>query len=390
MGFIVNNSQPFTVLQVIPRLVSGGAERSAVDVAAALIKQGHKAIVISEGGRLVEELRRIGAIHIQLPVSSKSPWRIYRNISKIGQVIKKHKVDIIHSRSRAPAWSAYYAARRSGEDVKVVSTYHGLYGESNIFKKIYNKIMVRGDAVIGVSDFVSEQIRLRYPDYADRVHVVKRGVNLVHYAPELVTRQRIEQLLKQWSVVDDLRNVIMLPGRITRIKGHLVLVEAVKKLLKKRNDFLCICPGDIQKGKDGYAERVLGKIRKANLEPYILLPGGCLDMPAAYAISNIVVAPSTKPESFGRVPVEAQLMGKPIVASRHGGFCETIEEGETGFLFDVDDADSLADALDKALSLSEEKRIQMASIGRKRVTEMYSVTRMCEETLNVYKNIMTA
>lgn len=385
-----NDSQPLTVLQVIPRLISGGAERSAVDIAEALIKNGHRAIVISEGGRLVDELARMGATHIKMPVSSKSPWRIYRNIAQIGKVITDYNVDIIHSRSRAPAWSAYYAAKRSERDVKVVTTYHGLYGETNRFKKLYNKVMVRGDAVIGVSDFVSEQIRLRYPDYADRVHVVKRGVNLIHYAPELVTRQRIEQLLKQWCIADDMRSVIMLPGRITRIKGHMILVDAVKKLLTKRSDFLCVCPGDIQKGKDSYAERLLTKIRKENLNRYILLPGGCIDMPAAYAISNIVAAPSTKPESFGRVPVESQLMGKPIVASRHGGFCETITEAETGFLFDVNSSDDLADALDKALSLTEEKRIQMASIGRKRVTEMYSVTRMCDETLDVYKNLMAS
>ena len=250
--------------------------------------------------------------------------------------------------------------------------------------------MVRGNAVIGVSDFVSEQLKLRYPDCADRVHVVKRGVNLVHYAPELVTRQRIEQLLKNWSIVDDMRNVIMLPGRITRIKGHMILAEAIKILLKKRNDFVCVCPGDIQEGKDGYAEKLQNKIRKDNLERYMLLPGGCLDMPAAYAISNIVVAPSTKPESFGRVPVEAQLMGKPVVASKHGGFCETIEEGVTGFLFDVNNPEALAESLDKALSVSEEKRVEMASIGRKRVTEMYSVTRMCDETLSVYQKIMAA
>lgn len=377
--------KPLTVLQVIPRLISGGAERSTVDVAQALIKKGHKAIIVSQGGRLVDEAVHHGAIHITLPVASKSPWVIYKNISALQKVIREYGVDIIHSRSRAPAWSAYYAGKK--ENIKIMSTYHGLYGEKNFLKKRYNKIMLEGDAVIAVSDFITQQLEIRYPEYKDKIRTVKRGVNLIHYAPELVTRQRIEQLIKNWSLADDLRNVIMLPGRITRIKGHMVLIDAVKELLKIRQDFVCVCPGDIQDGKDGYAQKVINRLNLEDLNRYILLPGGCLDMPAAYAISNIVVAPSTKPEAFGRIPVEAQMMGKPIVASRHGGFCETIEEGETGFLFENENAADLALALNKALSLSEEMRSHMSMLGRKRVTQMYCVNRMCSETLAIYESL---
>ena len=380
------NHKPLTVLQIIPRLVSGGAERSSIDIAQALVKNGHRAIIISQGGRYVEELTGFGGIHVTLPVSSKSPWVIYKNIAKIRKVIRDYQVDIVHARSRAPAWSGYYAAKK--EQVKFITTYHGLYGESNFLKKIYNKIMVRGDGVIAVSDFIAEQLKTRYPDYAHHVHTVHRGVNLVHYSPELVSRQRIEQLLRQWSLSDDMRNVILLPGRITQIKGHHLLIDAVKILLKKRDDFVCVCPGDIHDGKDNYAQKLLARLQSDDLNKYILLPGGCLDMPAAYAISHIVTAPTTKPEAFGRIPVESQLMGKPIVASRHGGFCETIIDDETGFLFTNKNAESFADALDKALSLSDAKRAEMSMLGRKRVTDMYCVSRMCDETLKIYNMLM--
>ncbi|MEM6603206.1 MAG: glycosyltransferase family 4 protein [Pseudomonadota bacterium] len=385
MGFKVDNTIDLTVLQIIPQLVSGGAERSTVDIAHTLVKEGHKALVISQGGHLVEELERVGAKHIAMPVALKMPWTIYKNISSIAEIIKNHKVNIVHCRSRAPAWSAYYAARRMG--AKFITTYHGLYSEQSLFKKTYNGIMVKGDAIISVSDFITAELKKRYPDVTTKVHTVKRGINLSHFAPEHVTRQRIEQLIKSWGLVDDLRNVILLPGRITQLKGHMILIDAVKELLKKRKDFVCVCPGDVHAGKDAYADKVLAKIHKSQLDGYILLPGGCLDMPAAYAISNIVVAPSTKPESFGRIPIEAQLMGKPVVASSHGGFCETIQDGETGFLFEANNPNALAHGLDKALSLKETERVRMSSLGRKRVSELYSTERMCREVLSVYKAI---
>lgn len=381
------NNKPLTVLQIIPRLISGGAERSAVDVAKALVKAGHNALLVSEGGRLVKEAEAAGVICITMPVASKSPFKIYRNISKLVDLINTYKVDIIHARSRAPAWSAYYAAQKT--NIKFMTTYHGLYGEANFLKKYYNSVMVKGDAVIAVSHFIENALRNRYPELkeSETIRTVQRGINLEHYAPEHVTRQRIEQLIKQWELTDDMRQVILLPGRITRIKGHLLLIDAIEKLIHKRNDFICICPGDIQAGKEEYAAEVNKKLQQKGLQNYMRLPGPCLDMAAAYAVSNIVVAPSTKPESFGRIPIEAQVMGKPVICSNHGGFCETVVNERTGYLFTPNDAEAFANAIDAVLSLDEKERNQSVSSAKKKITELYSVERMCRMTIDVYESL---
>ena len=381
------NGKPLTVLQVIPRLISGGAERSAVDIAKALVAQGHKAIIISEGGRLVKEAQAANVLCITLPVASKSVLTIYKNIYKITKIIQEHHVDIIHARSRAPAWSAYYAAKKTG--IKFITTYHGLYSENNFFKKLYNSVMVRGDAVIAVSDFIKNELLKRYSaiEISNKIVTIYRGINLEHYAPEYVTRQRIEQLIKQWELTDDMRQVILLPGRITRIKGHLLLIDAIEKLLQKRNDFICICPGDIQEGKEDYASEISKRLATKRLQNYMQLPGPCLDMPAGYAIANIVVAPSTKPESFGRIPIEAQVMGKPIICSSHGGFCETVINGKTGFLFTPNNATDFANAIDTVLSMNEQERNISVSLARKTVTELYSVQRMCALTIELYQSL---
>lgn len=381
------NGKPLTILQIIPRLISGGAERSTVDIAKALVAQGHKAIIISEGGRLTREAQSANVTCITMPVASKNLWTLYKNTQRIKKIIKEYNVDIVHARSRAPAWSAYYAAKQTG--VKFVTTYHGLYGENNFFKKIYNSVMVKGDAVIAVSDFIRNELLKRYSvlHNSDKITTIYRGINLQHYAPEYVTRQRIEQLIKQWDLSDDMRQVILLPGRITRIKGHLLLIDAIEKLLQKRNDFICICPGDIQAGKKDYANEIDKRLESKRLQNYMQLPGPCLDMPAAYAISNIVVAPSTKPESFGRIPIEAQVMGKPIICSGHGGFCETVINGQTGFLFTPNNASDFADMLDKVLSMSETERNSSATLARKNVTDLYSVERMCALTIQLYESL---
>lgn len=381
------NNKPLTVLQIIPRLISGGAERSAVDIAKSLVQRGHKAILVSEGGRLVREAEAAGVICITMPVATKSPFTLYRNISKLTTLLQKHNVDIVHARSRAPAWSGYFAAKNTG--AKFITTYHGLYGETNFLKKYYNSVMIKGNAVIAVSNFIANALKERYPEIEVRnhIHTIQRGINLEHYAPEHVTRQRIEQLIKKWELTDDMRQVILLPGRITRIKGHLLLIEAIEKLIQKRNDFICICPGDVQAGKEEYAAEINRLLQKKGLQNYMRLPGPCLDMAAAYAVANIVVAPSTKPESFGRIPIEAQVMGKPVICSSHGGFCETVVNDKTGLLFKPNDATSFAEAINRMLLLDEKERNLSVSSAKQKITELYSVQRMCRMTIDLYENL---
>jgi glycosyltransferase involved in cell wall biosynthesis len=374
-----------TILQVIPTLKSGGAERGTVDIAQSLIQAGHKAIVVSKGGRLVEELKAVGAEHIEMNVASKKPWTIYANINRLQKLIKEKNIDIIHARSRAPAWSAYYAAKRC--HIPFVTTYHGLYNAKSFFKKYYNSIMAKGDCVIAVSEFMGEQIALRYPHVKQNIKVIPRGINLDHYCPSLISRLRIEQLIKQWNITDDHRQIILLPGRLTKIKGHEVLIDAVAKLSKKRDDFLCICPGEVKESSD-YLKRLQDKIKQLDIGRFIRFPGHCLDMPAAYAVCDVVVAPSIQAETFGRVPVEAQVMGKPVIASDHGGFKETIIHGETGFLVKVGDANALANSLDEVLSISRKKRAEVSQQSNDEARHRYSVKKMCDATLAVYSALL--
>ncbi len=379
-------SEKLTILQIIPALNSGGAERGAVDIAIETIRAGGRAVIVSEGGRLTRELIQAGGEHITVPVASKSPIALWKNRKILEEIIKKTGADLVHARSRAPAWSAFYAAKAAR--VPFVTTYHGLYGEKSFLKRFYNKIMVSGEAVIAVSHYIADNIALRYPEAKHKIHVIERGIDIRHFSPELITRQRMEGLIKQWKLADDMRYVITLPARITRIKGHHLLFEAVKELLKIRNDFVCVCPGDVQEDKGRYAAELLEKIRTQGLDTHIRFPGMCLDMPAAYAASNVVTVPTLKPEAFGRVPVEAQVMGKIVVAARHGGLTETIEDGVTGFLFTPGDPVDMARALNEALNCDEEQRRKMAVIGKERALQKYTGERMSNATLNLYEKII--
>lgn len=379
------NSNRLTVIQVIPRLDSGGAERGAVDVVRALVQAGHRAIIIAEGGRLVKEVLGHGGEFIAMPVASKSPLQIWKNAKHLEQIIKETGASLIHARSRAPAWSAYLASKRTG--IPFVTTYHGLYKAKSTFKKWYNGIMAKGDAVIAVSHFIGDHIAANHPYAQGKVTVIPRGVDTARYVAGGVSRLRIEAMIKSWGLSDDLRRIILLPGRVSRIKGHLVLVEATHLLLKKRSDFVCVCLGDDQ-GKEDYNKELEKTIRKYNLQPYIRFVGHTLDMPAAYAVSDVVVVPSTRPEAFGRIPIEAQIMGRPVIAAAHGGACETIQDKVTGFLVPPSDAKAMAESMDYVLDMSDEEKIQMARLGRQSVEELYQVDKMCASTLTVYQNIV--
>ena len=377
--------RPFTVIQVIPRLVSGGAERGTVEVAAALAAAGHRAVVVAEGGRMAREIEAVGGVFVAMPVASKSPVQIWRNARALQRLIAREGASLIHARSRAPAWSARMAARRTG--IPFVTTFHGLYGAGNALKRMYNGVMVAGDAVIAVSQFIAQHIREHYPQAAERVRVIARGVDLTHFVDQVPSRMRLEAQLRAWSAVDDCRRIILMPARISSTKGHDVLIAALKLLRQRRDDFVCICPGD-DDGRGRYRAGLDAAVRAAGLEGCVRFPGHTRDMPAAYAAAHTVVIPSTRPEPFGRICVEAQAMGRPPVAAAHGGACETVEDGVTGFLVAPNDPAALADGLDRALSQDDAQRAAMAEAGKRRVRDLYRTDKMCADTLELYASLI--
>jgi glycosyltransferase involved in cell wall biosynthesis len=370
------------VLQVLPRLETGGAERGTVDVAAALVAAGWKAIVVSGGGPMVRELERAGAKHITLPVFSKNPVTMWTNVRRLERLIREHEVDIVHARSRAPAWSARAAAERAG--ARFVTTFHGNYPAPNRFKRKYNSIMARGERVIAISDYIANQVANVYGADPERVRVIHRGIDLSLFAPQAVSAERIIQLATDWRIPDG-APVVMLPARLTRWKGHSVLIDALVKL--GRRDVRCLLVGGEQ-GREGYRRWLDDYIKRAGVEPMVHVVGHCRDMPAAYMLADVVVSASTEAEAFGRVAVEAQAMGRPVVAAAHGGARETIIDGATGWLFEPGSSAALAEALKLALSLTAEERDVLARQARQHVREHFSRQMMCERTLSVYTELL--
>lgn len=373
-----------TVLQIIPSLGAGGAEQGCIDVAAELVKSGAKSIVISNGGHRVHELLRSGSTHIDLPVHSKNPFVMWRNIGRIRKIIKSNNVDIVHARSRAPAWSAWKACE--GTLAKFMTTCHAPFNISGKAKRFYNSSIARGEIVIAISNYVKNYLLENYQIEESRIRVIHRGVALERFHPSSVVPLNLIKLSKEWRLPDGC-TVVMMPGRITRWKGHHILIDAMGKLGRK--DVFCVLIGDDQ-GRTEYRAELEAAIIAKELEGQIRIIGHCSDMPAAYMLSTVVVSASTDPEGFGRVPIEAQAMGRAIIATDHGGAQETIIKGETGWLVPPGDSDALAQALREALDMDDAEKVQMATHAMNHIAENFTREHMVEQTLDVYAELLQA
>jgi len=371
-----------TVMQVIPALGAGGAEQGCIDVAAELVKSGAKSIVVCHGGHRIPEILRGGSTHIEMPVHSKNPFVMWRNIARLRKIIRELDVDIVHARSRAPAWSAWKAVE--GTKAKFMTTCHAPFNISGDVKKFYNSSIARGERVIAISNYVREYLLANYEIEDRNIRVIHRGVAIEKFHPGSVAPTHLIKLTNDWRVPDGC-TIVMLPGRLTRWKGHLVLIEAMAKL--KREDIFCVMIGDDQ-GRTDYRDEVEAAIKEKGLEGRVRIIGHCSDMPAAYMLANVVVSASTDPEGFGRIPIEAQAMGRPIVATNHGGAMETIIPGVTGWLVKPGDADDLARAIDEALHLIPEQRAIMGTHAMMHIAENFTRSKMVDETMDVYAELL--
>lgn len=383
-----------TILQIVPSLDIGGAERTTVDIARAVVKAGGRALVASSGGRLVEELRAAGAEHFDMAAQSKNPIVMALNVEHLTRLILREKVDLVHARSRAPAWSALAAARRTSRPF--VTTYHSKVHESPRLKVFYNSVMARGDAVIANSAYTAARIRKVHAPDAARVFTVPRGIDTDYFDPAAVAPARLAALRASWGVEDD-RPIFILPARLTRWKGQAVAIEAAAALhAAGRNDFQLLLVGDAQ-GRDNYMHELEAGIRKSGIAHLVRLTGPCNDMPAAYALSAVVLSPSIDPEPFGRTAVEAQAMERPIIASDSGGQRETVLTPEnagglghaTGLGVPAGDAAALAAAMARLLDLGAEACHAMGARGRANVLAHYSVRAMASATLAIYARLIS-
>lgn len=371
------------ILQVLPALGQGGVERGTLDIARHLVSQGWTALVASSGGPTISQLAACGGMHFKLPLATKNPWVIRANIARLQKLISDHDVQLVHARSRAPAWSAYFAARR--REVPFVTTFHGVYeGSEHWLKRHYNAVMAKGDRVIAISEYVADHVRSRYGVGPDRLRVIPRGVDVNAFDPAAITDERTAPFKERWRVEPG-STVVMLPGRVTRIKGHQLLLRAIDRMA--RRNFVCLLVGGLEP-RSGYTAELEGLIGAMGLGGNVRMVGACDDMPAALALADIVVVPSIGPEAFGRVSVEAQAMGRPVIVTDIGGLSETVMPAVTGWVVPPGDVDELANALDLALAMPADARARLAERARRHVVHAFSAREMGRRTLAVYRELI--
>ena len=370
------------ILQVLPSLVTGGVERGTIEITRAVAEAGGVALVASAGGRMVASVVRAGGRHITLPLDTRNPLAVWRNAERLATLIRAERVAIVHARSRAPAWSAWLACQRAG--AHFVTTYHGAYGEDLPFKRRYNAVMARGELVIAASRFIAGLVVQRHGVDPGRIRVIPRGVDPAIFDPAAVSGDRLARLASAWRLPDGVP-IVLLPGRLTGWKGQPVLIEAIARL--SRRDVCCVLVGSDQ-GRRRYAAGLVRQAEALGIAARLRLAGECDDMPAALMLADVVVHASTAPEAFGRVVIEAQAMGRPVIAADLGGPVETVEHGVTGWRVPPGDAAALAAAIEHVLALPEAERQALGERARAAVLLGYTVAAMQAATLDVYAEVL--
>jgi len=378
------------VLQVIPKLGYGGAETGCYDLAHFLPEAGWKSYIATSGGDLLQYINKKKVKVFKLSVQSKNPIVILFNSIVLFFIILFYNVDIVHARSRAPAWSCYFAAKLTFR--KFVTTFHGTYNFNSKIKKFYNSIMVKSDLVIAGSNFIFSHINENYGEYflknKRKLLVIFRGINTNYFNPQKILPIKIEKFAKE-NNIDRNKFIILLPGRLTSWKGQKIFIEAIKLLSEKDNipPFQGIILGSDQ-GRSVYKKQLLVLTQQHRLSKIIKFIDSCKEMPVAYAISNLICSCSIEPEAFGRVSVEAQSMQLPIIASNIGGSKETIIEGKTGYLFNSKDPNSLSDSIVMVMQKDYNSLKSIGFEGRKNVLKRFDVDKMCQTTFTEYKKLI--
>ena len=377
------------VLQVIPKLGYGGAETGCYDIAHFLSENDCGSFLATSGGELIKFIKKDKVRLIRLPVHSKNPILILFNTLVLVIYIFLFKINIIHARSRAPAWSCYFASlitRRS-----FVTTFHGTYNFKSNIKKFYNSIMLRAKLTIAGSNFIFSHINENYREYLSRekkLRVIFRGINVDYFNPKNISVLKQEKLKQEWDLSSN-KFTILLPGRLTYWKGQEKFIESLNILIEDYNitNFQAVILGSDQ-GRKVYSKKLINLVQRYRLNKKIKFIQHCKEMPLAYSLADVVVSASIEPEAFGRVSVEAQAMGKPIVASNIGGSKETIINKKTGFLYKHDDPRELAKILNTVIQLSVDDLKFMGNEGRKNVTKKFDVETMCQSNLKEYKRLI--
>ena len=384
-------SSKIKILQVIPKLGYGGAETGCFDLAHYLHEHNCKSYIVTSGGPLLKYINKKKVKILRLPVQSKNPILILLNSILLTLIIFFLNVDIVHARSRAPAWSCLIATKLTRR--KFVTTFHGTYNFKSDLKKWYNSVMVRSDLIIAGSNFIFSHIKENYSKYLSnkkKFLVIFRGINTDYFNPKKIKESDKNLLKKKWNITDE-KKIILLPGRLTEWKGQEMFIEAISLLKKNLSEieFIAVILGSDQ-GRKIYKKKLIRLVEQHRLSGNVIFVDHLELMPIAYEISNVIVSSSIEPEAFGRVSVEAQSMEKPIVASNIGGSNETIINDKTGFLFKAGDSKNLSEKLKEVLNLSELTLNGIGAEGRKNIIAKFNVEKMCNTTYSEYKKLINA
>jgi len=372
------------ILQVLPALGTGGLERGAVEVAAAITQGGGTALVASRPGRLLVQLCHAGGRHIALDLKKKSPFAVLCRARDLQAIIRSEGVDLVHARSRIPAWAAWIACRR--ENIPLVTTWHGVHEATWWGKKLYNSVLARGVRVIAISEFIASRLRSEYGVPESRLRVIPRGADPQEFEPGVISGERVQKFAEAWGVLHG-EDVILMPARLTEWKGQGVLIEALA-LLRDRADMGWICVLAGPEGDRKFSRRLQQRVRELGLEDRVRFAGTCTDIPAACDLATVVVAPSLRPEPFGRTVVEAQMMGRPVIGTAQGAMMETILPGETGLVVPPGDAEALAEALKTILLMDWDTQDRMMDKARTHAVAHYTTALMQSRTLGVYDELL--
>jgi len=377
------------VLQVIPKLGYGGAETGCYDIAHYLAEKDCGSYIVTSGGELLKFVKKNKVGVFKLPVHSKNPFMIFLNILLLSILIIMKKINIVHARSRAPAWACYFACLVT--NTKFVTTFHGTYNFKSKFKKFYNSIMLRSKLTIAGSNFIFGHINENYNEYlskTNKLRVIFRGINIDYFNFKNISILKQEKLKRDWEL-DPNKFTILMPGRLTYWKGQEKLIEALNILIEDYNfsNFQAVILGSDQ-GRKVYTKKLLSLVERYSLTKKIKFINHCKDMPLAYSLADVVVSASIEPEAFGRVAVESQSMGKPIIASNIGGSKETILNKKSGFLYKHDDPRELAKNLNTVIQLDQEELKLIGNEGRKNITKKFDVEVMCDSNLREYRKLL--
>ncbi len=359
------------IVQLLPELNEGGVERGVVDLNRELAKKCHESIVISNGGKLTSQVDSDGGKHIKLDVCSKNIFTVLFRIYKLRKALKKLKPDVLHVRSRVPAWLTHYANKTL--NIPIVSTVHGFNSVGP-----YSEVMTYQDHVICVSGAIKEYIQTHYSTNGNKITVIPRGIDLDKFNPKKLDQEFIETFSKKYNLED--KYIVTSVGRITQLKDIETFIQAVSKAKETIPNIVGLIVGGVRDDKQDYFNTLQKSVKDLNLEENIIFTGSQSKVAEIYSISDVVISSSKKPETFGRSAAEALAMNIPVIATNHGGILDIVKDNQTGWLFEVGDSDQLSEKI--ILS----KTIELFDL-REFVKDRFTLKNMVVETVNIYNEI---